>query len=616
MLYAKVVLGLPLEGPFDYSVPLFLRKNIKSGARVWIEFGNKKRVGYVVRFSKETHIQRVKPVLEIIDESPLIDENMLSLTKELARYYGCSWGEAIEAALPDTLRRGKEITNNIEERKSTKLEFDGGSILVHDLNAGARWDIYTSQIKQALTNNKSVIFLLPDINSVFKARERICASLGISPLMLYRKQPKEMEEWLKVKKSESAVALGTRSSIFAPVNNLGLIIIDEEQDTVYKQDQVPHYHAREVAFMRSRIEKAKLILGSGSPSLESFYLARRRKIKYMLLPRVSNYPEVKIIDMRVEHRYSKPRNIVLSKYLQDAITQVLGGKGKVLLFLNRKGFATSASCRNCGRVLKCPRCNINLVFYFKDNILSCRYCNFKMEPPKICPNCNSAYIRYLGAGTEKIESEISRIFPQARIARLDNGQDMDINSADIFISTSSIFKRENYNFGLIGTISIDNSLNRVDLRSTEKAFDILSGLLALTDKKLVIQTNLPKHYCLKAIESKDPNIFYEEELNSRRELDFPPYKHLCLVKLRGKKEENVKEKSTTLFDKINKHAHNNKSIKIVFLNPAQPAKLRGNFYWQILVKGNSSPKVVNFLKLQLKNFRHSGIIVTVDMDPI
>ncbi len=616
MLYAKVVLGLPVEGPFDYSVPSPLHKRIREGVRVWIQFRDKRKLGYVVKLTGTTNIEHVKPILETIDNSPILDKNMLLLTKKLSDYYGCSWGEAIETALPDALRKGKKITNNIEEHKYIKRKYKQDAVLIHDLSKGARWDIYLSEVKETISNNKSVILLLPDISSVFKAKEAITANLGISPVILYRKQPKETEEWLKVKESEFNIVIGTRSSIFAPANNLGLVIIDDEQDAVYKQDQVPHYHAREIAFMRIAIEKAKLILGSISPSLESFYLAKKSKIKYTLLPRIKDFPQIKIIDMRQEQRYFKQRNIILSKYLQDCIVQALDGKGKILLFLNRHGFSTFASCRNCGTVLRCPRCNINLVYHFKDNILNCRYCNFKMVPPQICPSCNSAYIRYLGIGTEKIESEISRVFPGARVSRLDNLQDVDTENADIFISTASIIKRTDYNFGLIGILSIDNSLNRIDFRSTEKAFGLLAGLLTLTDKKVVIQTNLPKHYSFRALENKDTNMFYEEELKQRKQLGFPPYRHLCLVKLRGSKEDSVKEASNALFDRLNKYGGSNKSVKVVSLNPGQPEKLRGNFYWQILIKAVSPLKIVKFLKLHLKNFPHSGIIVTIDVDPI
>lgn len=614
MPYAKVVLGLPVEGPFDYIVPAHLQENIKEGMRVWIQFRDKRKLGYVVKVTRTTSIKHIKPVLEIIDNSPPLDKDMLLLTKRLSDYYGCSWGEAIETALPDALRKGKKII--LAEKKYIKAKHKQEAYLIHDLNKGARWDIYLSRIKEAVANNSSVILLLADINSASKAKEIILANLKIPAVILHRGQSQEAEVWARVKESEFNIVIGTRSAIFAPVNNLGLVIIDDEQDTVYKQDQVPHYHARQIAFMRAGIQRAKLILGSISPSLESFYLAKKGKIKYELLPRSSAYPQVKIVDMHHEKRYFKQRDIILSKYLQDCIARALEAKGKILLFLNRKGFATFTSCRNCGEVLRCPRCNINLVYYFKESILNCRYCNFKMAAPQICPNCNAAYMRYSGMGTEKIESEISRIFPSTRVLMIDSPQEIDIDKADIFISTASIIKKPNYNFDLIGVLSIDNSLSRIDFRSTEKTFALLSGLLTFTEKNMVIQTGLPRHYSLQAIENNDINMYFNEELRLRKQLGFPPYRHICLVKLRGRKESSVQEASNTLFENLNKYAQGSKAVRVVSLNPGQPEKLRGNFCWQILIKASYPIKIVSFLRLHLKKFRYSGIIVTIDVDPV
>ncbi len=393
------------------------------------------------------------------------------------------------------------------------------------------------------------------------------------------------------------------------------MIIEDEQNSVYKQDQVPHYNAREAAFMRIKREKAKLILGSISPSLESFYLARKNKIKYILIPRTGDFPEIKLIDMKFEHRRRKPKNVILSKYLEDAIAATLNSGGKTLLFLNRKGFATFASCSNCGVTLKCPRCNINLVYHFKANVLNCHYCNFKMEPQNICPNCNAGYIRFSGTGTERIESELSRIFASARIKRLETQEVLDIKDADIFVATSAVIKQANCSFDIIGVLGIDNSLNRIDLRSSEKTFALLLGLLGLTERKLVIQTSVPTNNCFQALVKKDIDMFYKEELRQRKQLGFPPYRHMVLVKLRAKSEDKVKQTSFSLFERLN-GCNKNKDIRIVSANPGHPSKLRGNFYWQLLITSTNPEKVSAFLKMHLEYFRRSGIILTVDVDPL
>ncbi len=625
MLYAKVVFGLPVEGPFDYIVPEEFRGKISAGCRVLAPFGSRKNVGYVVKLASDSDIKNIKSILRLLDEIPVLDKNMLLLTKQLAQYYCCSWGEAIETALPAALRKGKalEVMNlpaSIESVDTPEIT------LVHNLDINGKWDkVYFGRIKDVLEKNRSVIILLPDKPAVLRAEKIIRMNFNCPIAVLYRNQPDELRTWLEIKQDKVAIVIATRSGIFAPFNNLGLVIIDDEQAYGYKQDQMPHYHAREIAFMRVNIEKAKLVLGSLMPSLESFYLYKKNRIKYALIPRPAGSPEIKICDMKGLPIISPRKNIILSKYLADSIFEaispaVIGGTGisrpkeKVLLFLDRLGFATAAFCFGCNKILKCERCNINLVFHYKEDILLCHYCNFKMAPPKICPNCNAGYIRYSGAGTEKIESELARLFPQARIKQLENHDNIDIDAADIFIATQSIIREVGLKFGLIGVLGIDNSLNHVDFRAGEKAFDVLSGLAGLTDKLMVIQTSLPQHFVFESLLSKDPEMFYKEELNQRKELDFPPYSHFALIKLRSSKEEKVEAVSNALFSKLN--LQQDKTIEFVSVNPSYPSKLRGNFCWQILARSKSALKMSEFLKSYLKNFSHSGIIVTVDVDPV
>ncbi len=620
MLYAKVVLGLPVEGPFDYSVPGEFQKQIAPGCRIWVDWRKQKKIAYVVGLSRKTSINKVKPITSLIDTVAILDKNMLFLTRQLSQYYCCSWGEAIETALPEGLRKGKVFADAADSDIKTKgvslvSTSAEDNLLVHDLTGLKRWDIYISRIKEVVNQGRSVIMLLPDKNAVLKAKEIINTRINVRLSVLDRKDPKELEEWARIRAGKADIVMGTRSAIFAPLNNLGLVIIDEEQDYAYKQDQVPHYHPREVALMRVGQYKAGLILGSGSPSLESFYLAKKSKIKYLRLERDKSSPEIKIVDIKNIPPSDRKRGMIISRYLQDGIACGLNAKNKIFLFLNRKGFATVASCISCGLSLKCPRCNINLVYHFKGNILSCHYCSFKMQPPSICPQCNAGYIKYSGVGTEKIESELSRIFPQARIIQSDSPKNSDIDAADIVISAQGIIRDATYNFDLIGVMGIDNSLNHVDFHASEKTFQILSGFLKLTDKKIIIQTGLANHHCFQALVKQDADIFYNREMIQRKQLKFPPYQHIGLLKIRGSREAKVEEVANNLFAQLT-DANKDKGIKIISVNRAQLAKLRGNFYWQILTRAASAVKLSKFLKIRLKDARHSGIIVTVDIDPI
>ncbi|MFA5156216.1 MAG: primosomal protein N' [Candidatus Omnitrophota bacterium] len=601
MPYAKVVFGLPIEGPFDYIIPQGLRKKTAAGSRVIVSFGNRKLTGYIVAVTRQTNVRNLKSIIQAPDETPILNKNMLLTAEKLSEYYCCSWGEAIEAMLPAGLRAGKVIalTGHAHPRNNSQTT---KPMLLHATELTQRWkQFYLQRIREALNAKKKVIILLPDNESIPAAEKIIRDNFKNPASALIRSHPEELKRWIEIKEGKVDIIIGTRSAVFAPVEDLGLIIVDEEHAYGYKQDQVPHYHAREAALLRAAIDKSAIILGSSSPSLESIYAAKKGKLGYLRLPRIKRYPEIKVIDTKRLPLFSPKKNAVFSRYLEDCIGQSLAAGEKVLLFLNRLGFATSATCVSCGATIKCPRCSINLVLHYKENLLICHYCNFKMAPPKLCPECNAGYLHYRGAGTEKIESELARIFPQA-------------GATDIIVSSQSIIKEPGRNFGLIGVLSIDNTLNHPDFRSSEKAFRILNGLCALTDKKMVIQTGLPQNHIFASLANSDPDIFYDKEIKQRRELDFPPTRHFGLLKLRGKYPAAVELAAKALFDKLTEDK--GKSAQGLSVNPGSPAKLRGNYYWQILIRARSAPEIGKFLKTHLHGLKHSGIIVTVDIDPV
>ncbi|MCM8801499.1 MAG: primosomal protein N' [Candidatus Omnitrophica bacterium] len=616
-MYVQVVFGLPLKGPFDYQVPKNLKEKIKSGKRVEVNFRNEIRVGYIVGIKEKTEIKTTKSIIKVLDEVSLLDKHLMLLTKRISDYYGCYWGEAIEAVFPLALRKLK-VTPYLIEPEEKKKDIKVETILLHDLDGRARWERYIYYLKETLDKGLSCLVLFPDLISLVRAKEIITDKISCSLGILHRRQTQQLKEWLKIKEGRFNVVIGLRSAILVPLKNLGLIIIDEEQNDAYKQNQVPYYHAREVAFMRARIEKIKLILSAISPSLETMYLVRKKKIKYEVLYRKEPYPKINIIDLNELSYPFRTKEAIPFPLLQERIISFLNKNAKVLIFLNRTGFATLVSCRICGTVLKCPRCNVNLIYHLKEKILNCHYCNFKMLPPQLCPQCNSGYIRYRGLGTEKMESELARIFPQAKIKRLDSrknsqGQTND-KEADIFISTQSIIKQKDKVFNLVIVLGIDNVLNRVDFRSAEKAFVLLLDLLTLSKEEFFILTCLPNHYCFSALKQNNPKIFFDEELKQRRQLEFPPYRHLGLVKIRGEKEKRVDQVSKLIFKKLSKNRK--KDIKVISVSPSWPAKLRGKFWWQILCSAKDPVALSRFLKTNLRKVSRSGIILTVDIDPL
>ena len=316
------------------------------------------------------------------------------------------------------------------------------------------------------------------------------------------------------------------------------------------------------------------------------------------------------------------------------VNKIVRENGRVLLFLNRRGFAVFASCQNCGMALRCPRCNANLTLHFQDNKLVCHRCNYRIQSPRICPNCNSGYIRYSGLGTERLESELHRLYPQAGIARVDKDQRAVSDNAQITVATESIFrqlviaaqppgehpdKTESLtawgNFDLVGVISVDFVLNQPDFRAGEKVFDLMLRLYCLSRDSLAIQTNFPGHYCFQALVQKKIEIFYEAELAFRRQARLPPFNHIIAVKLRGREEQRVSCATEELFKALNS-SNQDKSINIVSHSVQIPHKKRDRFHEQILIKVRSVIKAVDFLKKTLNGFRRSGIIITVDVDPV
>jgi len=613
MSYVKVVVGLPVVGPFDYLVPAEFAGLITPGCRLQVSFGPRKIIAYAVALSKDSLVLNCKPVLKVIDSTPVLNSAMLALTKQLAEHYCCSWGQAIEAALPEEIRAGKGIPEMLSSAPSGSLNYND-VFLVHAGDDDSKWEKYLDYIKEALKDNASVIVLLAGLGQVMKARAYIQAKLGFEPELLFSKDRGQLSAWLKIRVGKAKLILGTRSAVFAPAVSLGLIIVDEEQDSVYKQEQVPHYHARDAALMRGNIEKARVVLGSLTPSLESFYLAKKNKIKYILVPGRKNFPEIKVLNTSpvfFKKGQSKP---LFSKYLQDCVCTALEAKKRVLLFLNRRGFATYAACHNCGAALKCPRCNLSLVYHSKENILGCHHCNFKLVPPRICPSCNAGYIKYSGAGTQKLENALSGVFPAAKIIDIDDKAGLDLSAGDIFVATSSVFKEADASFALAGVLMIDNSLNRVDLRSAEKVYGLLINLARLAGERLVIETDFPGHHAIKAIEAQDANIFYDEELKQRRQLGFPPFRHAIILRIRGKDADKARSAAEELFNELNREKKS--GLLVMSLSPGLPPKLRDYFYWQILTSAGSLKKANAFLKKSLKTSRHSGIIVTVDVDPV
>jgi len=612
MLYVEVVVGLPIDGVFDYSVKDRWEGKLAIGKRVLVPFRNQRKVGYIVNIKNYSPIKNIKPIYEVIDEVPILDNELLRLSKRISEYYYCFWGEAIELILPNALRKAKRIEiKPIDLQKPTSKK--SKILLIQNLEGDKIWEIYRERIEEKLKNSQDIIFLVPQIEKIDEVVKKIKENFNIEPVVFHSGQKEKINllSWQRVKNGETKIAVGTRMAVFLPFRNLGLIIIDEENNPSYKEERSPYYHTRVVAMMRRDLENTDIVMADISPSLEMLYLAKKKKVDYLLLEKKDNI-SITVIDTKREFYFRKKRTGFLLSYpLSELLNQALMNKEKVLIFLNRRGFSTYIYCPHCKKILKCPRCDINLTYHFKEKILLCHLCNYKVKPTKFCPECNSSYIRYSGLGVEKLESKLSLFYPQAKILRYDKEKTLTGDNFDFIIATEAIFK-EKINVDLIAVVSLDNVLNRVDFRAGESAFYILLKLLSFNPKRMLIQTNIAGHYCFEALKKRDLRFFYERELDLRKELRLPPIRHLGLIELRGENQTKVKNKTESLFKKLKKI--NDKDVEVVSYFAHSPLKLRDNYIWQVMLKTKSLQKLIPFLKRVLKKFSASNIKISVDID--
>jgi primosomal protein N' (replication factor Y) len=668
MNFANIVVNRPIEGLFTYSIPESLKNDVKTGSVVEVSFGNKTVTGYVVGLSDKCDIDKIKPINSVIDETLCVDAEMLKLTKWISEYYYSSWGEAISAAIPGALKKSVSAKRRKKEKQDeiiNEFEFIDGSdthltpnpeqqealdsimnsinsrihkvFLLHGVTGSGKTEVYIQSIDHALGLGLSSIMLVPEISLTPQTVARFKARFGDKIAVLHSRLlgSKRISEWKRISSGEAKIIIGARSAIFAPVKNLGLVVVDEEHETSYKQEDTPRYHAREVAIKRAELSGAAVILGSATPSLESFYAAKNGKFTTVELPeRIDSrlMPAVEIVDMREEMTRAK-KIPIFSQKLREWIGKDIAEKKQVILFLNRRGFSTFINCKKCGYVITCKRCSVSLTYHFDKKKLICHHCNFNMAPPEICPECNSGYMKYWGLGTEKVESELHRFFPSAIIERMDADSTAKRGShdrvlskfkagcVDIMIGTQMIAKGLDFpKVTLVGVISADTALNLPDFRSAERTFNLLTQVAGRAGRsdlggRVIIQSYTPQHYAIQAAKTHDYNMFYDKEISLRKDMYLPPFCHMVILTLRGRKEERVFKASESLAADLKKEIKS-KNIDILGPAPSPVSKMKGMYRWNIFLRSESAENITAILKKALKENKMQGIITTVDVDPV
>ncbi|MDW3785687.1 primosomal protein N' [Staphylococcus saprophyticus] len=487
--------------------------------------------------------------------------------------------------------------------------------LLHGVTGSGKTEVYLQTIEEVLNLNRQAMMLVPEIALTPQMVLRFKRRFGDEVTVLHSGLSKgeRYDEWQKIRDGKARVSVGARSSVFAPFKNLGMIIIDEEHESSYKQEDYPRYHARDIAQWRSEYHQCPLILGSATPSLESFARAEKGVYELLSLPNRVNQqalPEVEIVDMREE--LNSGNRSMFSNQLRDAIQQRLDNQEQIVLFLNRRGYASFMLCRDCGHVPQCPNCDISLTYHKSTDQLKCHYCGHQEVPPNQCPNCESEHIRQMGTGTQRVEELLQEAFQEARIIRMDVDttsrkgahekllNDFGSGKGDILLGTQMIAKGLDFpNITLVGVLNADTMLNLPDFRASERTYQLLTQVAGRAGRhekegQVLIQTYNPDHYAIKDVQENDYTAFFQKEMNYRKIGKYPPYFFLINFTIAHKEMKKVMEASKHIHKILLQHL-TDKAL-VLGPSPAALSRINNEYRFQILVKYKREPALHEALK--------------------
>ena len=702
-----------IDKTFTYAVPDGLIEEIEIGKRVIVPFGKQTLEGFVLGTNNDKLDYEVKDILSIVDENPILTEEMIKLGSYISKKTLSNQIHAYQAMLPTALKAKnnfevkkkyttvlvlvnndprtpaqkeilklfekedevkktyanmisasavktllkneciKEITHEVyrevkqddtvyqkyeltlEQRKISyevlKSSNTFSPFLLHGVTGSGKTEIYMDIIEKVISLGKEVIVLVPEISLtpqfVSKFRNRFGDNIAILHSKLSNGE--KYDEWRKIERKEVKIVIGARSAIFSPFQNLGLIVVDEEHSSTYKQESTPKYSAIDVALYRAKYNKIPLLLGSATPSVESYTRAKVGVYRLLeLKSRVSGImPEVNIVDMKKEIRKG---NRIISEDLRKELNHVLDKGEQAIILLNRRGYSTVQTCKECGYTHKCPNCDIPLTYHKKTNSMKCHYCSFISPRLMECPECKSKEINSFGLGTEKLEEELNSMFG-ARIIRMDadttskkNAHQKIVKSFenkefDILVGTQMIANGLDFeNVTLVGVVNGDATLNIPDFRSAERTFELLTqvaGRAGRKDKpgKVIIQTFNDDHYSLDNVKKHDFISFYDKEMIIRKKLTYPPFCNLLIIKVTSRSEEEVKNE----IDKVHKYLLSNleKSVKILGPSPSNMFKFNNTYNMQILLKYRKEEEIKEAISNINNFYRTKKIKLDIDLNP-
>ncbi len=664
-IYVETFLNIPLSQSFFYTS--VETEKISVGMRVEVPLGKRKMTAFVVAVFSDLPpaidfpIDKLKDIKRIIDKEAIFTKDQVKLALWMEKYYLCSRGEALSAMLPSG-RREKELASSTfpqdEEAYREHSLSEEQQVAVHDIihaastpnkksnihylygtTGSGKTEVFLRVAQEMLLRNKGIIYLVPEIGLTHQVIETVYKRFGQTVAILHSglTGSQKLEQWKRILTKQARIVIGARSAIFAPVPNLGLIIIDEEHDGSYKSGNTPRYSARQIAMRRCNDLHIPLIMGSATPSLEAWEQIEKGTIhKHTLTKRLSGgkEPDIEIIHLGNGSKESKT-NGCISKKLEEEMRETLQNGKQVILFLNRRGFTHFFRCNSCSHTVNCKNCSVSLTYHKKDGILRCHYCGWSIKPPSSCPECHSLDVTYAGFGTEYIEEEVTLKFPSFKTARVDTDtlskennfqtilNDFRDNKIDILLGTQMVAKGLNFpNVKLVGVVLADTGLHLPDFRAAEKTFSLIVQVAGragrfFPDGKVIVQTFNPQRSAILCACNLDIEGFYKQELEQRKLTSFPPYARLIRLVFRSANEQRVvksSEEACVMLEHICEHLK--EDIEILGPSECPLAKIATNFRMQILLREKSLLPLQKVCSVFLNSYKiPPSVYIEVDVDP-
>lgn len=656
MNYWEVAVEAPLDRLFTYATD----ETMQAGQSVDVTFGKRKVKGLLVSQAKEKEFDyEVKKIISTDAERPVLSKELREWALWIARYYHYPPGEIFSLFFPSLKKKGRSLPKDLfdpaPEKKDIALTSHQLKViedikqspatsthLLWGVTGSGKTEVYIELIREKLKQGQGCIVLVPEISLTPQLVTRFRSNLGetVAVLHSHLTDREKTDQWWSVVNKEKQVLIGARSALFCPMPDLGLIVIDEEHEASFKQDEQFRYHARDAAIMRGHFEKCRVVLGSATPSLESWKNAQENKFSLHTLKQrasIGEMPDIQVIDISEQEAPEKRQSFLpfwLSTKLYEMLEENYKKSLQSALFLNRRGIAQSALCHSCGFIYTCPNCEISLTLHGRSSLV-CHYCEYTDEMATTCPTCQVGSIKALGLGTEQVEEDLKKLFPHARIARVDRDeidsrerlehfiQTMENGEIDILVGTQMIAKGLDFEkLTLVGLVLADIAFNIPDFRASERSYQLITQVSGRSGRhhkgNVVIQTYRPDHPGVTFAQAYDTAGFLNQELQHRQELDYPPYTRMASLRLSGMHKDEVHDAAAAIASELRSYQQKNNwaDVKILGPAPAPLFKIRNRFRFQILIKSQSLPHLHGLLQfVEHLQSKFKKIKIQIDVDP-